>query len=209
MNHERPNPERSTGELRELALAHALGMLDEKEAVEFEARLREGRPGYPESWRAAQQTMAALALSAPAVAPPAEVKDQLLARIARDAARAQVWKGWQAPPGFAPMVLVRGEEGSFEPTGVRGVRVRRLFVDDREQRVTMLVRMDPGASYPRHRHASAEECYVLEGDLKVGDLEMRAGDYQRAEAESVHEVQSTDQGCLLLIHSSQSDELLS
>jgi hypothetical protein len=37
---------------------------------------------------------------------------------------------------------------------------------------------------------------------------MRAGDFQRAEAGSVHPVQSTDGGCLLLITSSLDDELL-
>ena len=75
--------------------------------------------------------------------------------------------------------------------------------------VTMLIRMAPGTAYPAHRHGGAEECYVLEGDLHVGDdIVMHAGDYQRAEAGSTHPVQSTRGGCLLLLTSSLRDELV-
>jgi anti-sigma factor ChrR (cupin superfamily) len=72
----------------------------------------------------------------------------------------------------------------------------------------MLVRMTEGASYPSHRHAAAEECLVLEGDLIVGEDVLRAGDFQRSEAGSVHPPQSTRAGCLLYILSSLEDELL-
>jgi hypothetical protein len=36
---------------------------------------------------------------------------------------------------------------------------------------------------------------------------MKSGDYQRAEKGTLHEVQSTEGGCLLLLVSSQHDEL--
>jgi anti-sigma factor ChrR (cupin superfamily) len=68
--------------------------------------------------------------------------------------------------------------------------------------------MDRGTSYPPHRHADVEECYVLQGDLRVAGRVLRAGDYQRADRDSVHGVQSTENGCLLLIVSSTDDELL-
>jgi quercetin dioxygenase-like cupin family protein len=71
----------------------------------------------------------------------------------------------------------------------------------------MLVRMAPGSEYPGHRHAGAEECYVLQGDIWVGDVHMRRGDYQRAPAGSRHPVQTTDEGCVLLLVSSLSDEI--
>ena len=85
---------------------------------------------------------------------------------------------------------------------------RRLFVDDTSGRVTMMVRMAAGTSYPSHRHGGFEECFVLEGDLQVGSEMLHAGDYQRASAGSVHGVQSTERGCLLLLSSSPGDELL-
>ena len=85
-----------------------------------------------------------------------------------------------------------------------------LMFDAARRTATMLVRMLPGTQYPSHRHAEAEECLVLEGDLHVGaDLVMHAGDFQRAAKGSVHVPQFTVDGCLLLITSSLEDELLS
>ena len=46
--------------------------------------------------------------------------------------------------------------------------MRRLYVDEAAVMVTMLVRMAPGARYPSHRHAAAEECFVLSGDKAWG-----------------------------------------
>jgi anti-sigma factor ChrR (cupin superfamily) len=80
-------------------------------------------------------------------------------------------------------------------------------MDSARDRMTCLVRMAAGTAYPRHIHAGPEECLVLEGELRVGDEMLRAGDYQRAAPGSHHPVQSTDRGCLLLIVSSLSDEL--
>ena len=163
------------------------------------------------------RTARALTRAAPAVQPAPELWERVLARIRRapgaatpDAgnARAQVWQEWTpdvpAPSGFA----FAAGGAPFEPTGFPGVEARRLYVDAANDRVTMLVRMAPGSSYPGHRHGGPEECFVLEGDLRVGDLRMRAGDYQRADAGSRHGLQSTEGGCVLLLVSSLRDELL-
>ena len=72
----------------------------------------------------------------------------------------------------------------------------------------MLFRMAPGSSYPAHRHSGPEECLVLSGDLRISDVRMVEGDYQFAAAGSEHTVQSTENGCLLLITTSLSDEIL-
>ena len=92
-------------------------------------------------------------------------------------------------------------------TKARPEDARRLFVDHAAQRVTMMVRMEPGSSYPAHRHAQAEECFVLSGDLWTGSVRLLAGDYQRAEQGSRHPVQSTEGGCVLLLVSSLGDAL--
>jgi quercetin dioxygenase-like cupin family protein len=124
----------------------------------------------------------------------------------------QTWKSWEAVEssglGAPGLSLVAMGASAFEPTAIPGITTRRLAVDRPARRVSMLVRMEPGTRYPSHRHGGAEECYVIAGDLRVGDVNMRAGDFQRAEAGSVHPVQSTDGGCLLLITSSLDDELL-
>jgi anti-sigma factor ChrR (cupin superfamily) len=91
---------------------------------------------------------------------------------------------------------------------IPGVRAKRLYVDPQHDTVTMLIRMDPGASYLPHRHAGPEQCFVLEGDLRDGELVVRAGDFQCAAEGTVHGSQQTESGCLLLIVSSLRDELL-
>lgn len=88
---------------------------------------------------------------------------------------------------------------------VAGVEVRVLKVDRSADRVTYEVKMAAGASYPGHAHQGPEECYVLEGDLWVGDVHMNAGDYQHVDAATDHPEQSTDEGCRLLLVSSVAD----
>jgi anti-sigma factor ChrR (cupin superfamily) len=125
----------------------------------------------------------------------------------------QVWKTWTNKPEGAKPVLpglfaLGAREGTWEDIGINGIKVKRLFVDPQRDSVTMLVRMPAGAAYPRHRHAAPEQCYVLEGDLRVDNLAFYAGDYQYAAPNSIHGVQYTKDGCLLLIVSSLHDELV-
>jgi quercetin dioxygenase-like cupin family protein len=126
----------------------------------------------------------------------------------------QVWKKWshchnkEAASEYPGLLMVSVKEGDWQEIGIAGIKVKRLFVDPARDSVTMLVRMPAGASYPRHRHAGTEQCYVLEGDLHVGDITLHAGDYQCADMQSVHEVQYTEGGCLLFIVSSLHDELI-
>jgi quercetin dioxygenase-like cupin family protein len=118
----------------------------------------------------------------------------------------QVWKRWTTtePSKFH---IVPSSQG-WQPTAVPGIDVRALHVDEARDAVTMLIRMAPGTSYPRHRHGGDEECFVIRGVLKIEDHVLRAGDYQFAPRGSIHGVQSTDEGCMLLIVSSRHDELL-
>jgi len=163
---------------------------------------------------------ASLALLAPEADPPAALRARLLERVASmrqdeppradgvDATSAQSWRKWEATPtGNGPVFVPAGGLG-WEPTGVAGVTAKRLFVDPANDRVTLLVRMAPGISYPSHRHGGPEECYLLEGDLDDGEVSMRAGDYLRREGGSIHGMHSTKEGCLMLIVSSLHDELL-
>ena len=125
----------------------------------------------------------------------------------------QVWKTWTDKmegdkASFPGLVTIGASEGMWEDVGISGIKVKRLFVDPKRDSVTMLVRMPAGAAYPRHRHAGPEQCYVIEGDLRVDNLAFFAGDYQYAEPNSLHGVQFTENGCLLLIVSSLHDELV-
>ncbi len=116
----------------------------------------------------------------------------------------QTWKDWSVQPGG----LIRAGEGEWEPTGIPGIEVQRLFVEPNREFVTMRVRMAPGTSYPAHRHGGREQCFVLRGDLRAGERVMRDGDFEVVEEGSEHPVQWTQDGCELLIVSSTSDSFL-
>ena len=190
---------------RERAALYALGTLEPDALPMYEAHLAICAPCRAEV-DAHRESVAAIGRAAPPVVPPAHLKARLLDRIR--GAEVQAWKTWAANGPQDRSLIVRGGSAGWEPTGSEGVDVRRLFVDAAADRITMLVRMAPGASYPSHRHGGVEECYVLEGDLYSDDFEMKAGDYQRLEGGTTHGVQATRGGCLLFIVSSMQDELL-
>jgi anti-sigma factor ChrR (cupin superfamily) len=206
----------SNDTMRETAALYALGALTSEERDTFEAHVAACEACAVEV-RSFLEVTASLerGVSGGGIQPSPKVRDELLRRVAeeksRDGSETQVWKRWSEIPGafIAPgLFTLRANEGTWEETAVPGVSVKPLFVDRERDYVTMLVRMAPGTSYPCHRHGGAEECYVLQGDLHVAGQVLHAGDYQRAEDTSEHGVQSTEAGCLLLITSSQHDELL-
>lgn len=205
-----------TDELLEALALHAMDLLDPAAAAELEEHLSDGCELCLAQVLAFRETYAALAYAVPASAPDPGLREKILHRLdsvasddeksATPGASAQVWKAWTQQPE-EEVHVVRSSEQHWE--NVRpGIWAKRLYVDAERDTVTMLVRMDPGASYIPHRHGGPEQCYVLEGDLRDGDLLVTAGDFQCAATGSVHGAQSTAGGCLLLIVSSLHDELL-
>ena len=210
---------------REMTSLHALGVLSTEEAREFEAHLASGCPICSSEMAAFQDVLGEVGkASASAIVPPPELKARLHQKISaldeKSAQEVQVWKKWggrrsgesggsggSGGEAARSLHIVRSGEAGFEPTASPGVFAKPLHVDPDRHYVTMLVRMEPGSSYPGHVHAGAEECYVLSGDLRVGAEVLHGGDYQVAPVGSEHGVQSTEGGCLLLIVSSQDDEL--
>ncbi len=192
---------------QQFAALYVAGALTHEEIADFEHRLSAGDSDL----RAAlgEYSVVAQALGGVhAAAPPVSTRDSLLRLI--DSApqhSPQIWKTWNADRAGNTVHTVRANEGNWDETGVPGVRVRKLFIDTERNQFTAVVKMEPGTSWPRHRHDGPEECMVLEGELHVGDMVMHKGDYQRAEPVSHHCIQRTDSGCTLLIVSSLSDEV--
>lgn len=207
-------PSGSAFDPRELAALYAAGALSDEEAAAFERRIAEGDATCLAELESLAPLSEALADSVTRP-PPARVRAALLQRIAagRGAEASgppdpQIWKRWGGDAAVSQLVIHRATEADWEPTGIEGVEIQRLFVDKPRNQVTMLVRMAAGTSYPRHVHNGPEECYVLQGDLRVGQEVLHAGDYQRAAPGSLHGVQSTERGCLLFIVSSLTDEIV-
>lgn len=79
-----------------------------------------------------------------------------------------------------------------------GIRRRVLWSAGGES--ALLYRARPGAAVPGHRHGHDEECLMIEGDVFLDDVLLRAGDWQLAPAGSGHTGVATDTGGLLYAH---------
>lgn len=122
------------------------------------------------------------------VAPPAGRVDAIRARIL-----ARIAAGDSRLPAF---VTVREPEGKWIEVAPK-VKTKELFNDGRRR--VYLVRMEPGAAMPGHNHEGNEECMVLQGEIWLGELLIRAGDFHRAPRELPHGDVSTDTGVLLYV----------
>lgn len=186
-----------------MAALHSLGLLEDPDRSDFEEHLSEGCEICQAELSGLRDVAASVAFTTSLQEPPPDLRDRLLERIRSGP---QIWKSWN--PGLAShMHVVREGEGDWERV-VDGVYAKRLFVDAEHDRVTMLVRMEPGAKYVPHRHGGPEQCFVLEGDIRDGDDVFQAGDFQCLMTGTRHGAQSSESGCVVLIVSSLKDELL-
>jgi anti-sigma factor ChrR (cupin superfamily) len=101
------------------------------------------------------------------------------------------------PAGTTTLRAYEGEWITIAP----GV-TRKLLREDRgAERMSYLIRMDPGVTAPCHPHTQVEECLVLEGEVLVGEQRIGVGDWHVAEPGSSHDDFRTVTGCLLFIQS--------
>jgi anti-sigma factor ChrR (cupin superfamily) len=88
-----------------------------------------------------------------------------------------------------------------------GIACKLLATDTGRDRVSMLVRLAPGADYPAHRHSGVEELHLLHGELVIDDKKLSPGDYYRAQAGSVDERVWSESGCTCVLITSTRDVL--
>jgi anti-sigma factor ChrR (cupin superfamily) len=75
-------------------------------------------------------------------------------------------------------------------------------------RRAMLVRYDPGATIPRHRHLGDEQIFVLEGSVSDDTGTCTAGNYARRPPGCVHSVTSRGGALVLAVISGGGTEPL-
>lgn len=88
-----------------------------------------------------------------------------------------------------------------------GIHVKILARNAENDRVSMLVRLDPGTDYPGHRHAGIEELHLLHGILQVDDRTLYPGDFIHSEAGSVDHRVWSETGCTCFLLTSTEDAL--
>ena len=209
-------------EALERAALYALGALDPDEAREFE----EHAAACDDCGRELRCFLAvadALAIAPGPADPPEGARARLLALVSEDGGRnaggesetrtnvARAHAPADGPNVFGDaggFLVVRKGEGKWRPTGDAGVSYKLLYVDRERGMYTTLLRMEPGSRIPAHRHLGVEQCLVLEGDLRSGDIGMSAGDFNCSLPGSVHEELVTDGGALLLLVSPERYEVI-
>ena len=97
------------------------------------------------------------------------------------------------------LVTVRDYDGAWEQIAPK-IEKKVLRVDSGQGTESYLLRVEPGAEAPPHRHETDEICIMLEGEVRYDDFHLRAGDYHFAPRGSVHGRAHSETGALLFIH---------
>lgn len=121
----------------------------------------------------------------PTAAARVRMKDQLFDRIGESASR-----------DAEDLITVKAATSEWlETSPGNQVKVLRSDVDS----MSILVRLEPGTTFPAHYHPADEETYVVEGETWFGDIHLSAGDFHLAPQGTTHGEVRTETGCVLLI----------
>jgi quercetin dioxygenase-like cupin family protein len=100
-------------------------------------------------------------------------------------------------------LTIDGDEGVWQPF-LDGVAIKVLR--EHTGGLSYLLRLDPGAVLPPHRHPDDEECVVLQGRLQVGSrIEIGPGGYHLAHRGALHAVISTPSGATIFLRGAVPD----
>jgi ChrR Cupin-like domain len=86
-----------------------------------------------------------------------------------------------------------------------GIEYKLLATDTERHRVSMLVRLAPGASYPAHTQAGVEELHLLDGELWIDARKLLPGDYNYGAPGADDERVWSETGCTCALVSSTKD----
>lgn len=127
--------------------------------------------------------------------PPTSLQARLALRIA-----AETGKELVPPPSL------RWSEPEWEQVAL-GIECKLLATDGARHRVSMLVRLAPGASYPAHTHAGIEELHLLDGELWIDGRKLVPGDYNYGVSGASDERVWSETGCTCVLITSTCDIL--
>jgi anti-sigma factor ChrR (cupin superfamily) len=191
----------------ELAPLYALDLLDLEERLWVEAQVL-ACPDLAEELLNYQTAVDLLPYSAEPVPMAADLKDRLFDRLNLDPIEPVTTPQPPIPLDLPPvdqLFSIHAQDLNWKPHRTPGVQCAVLFVDPVQRMRSMVVKAAAGVVYPLHRHAGAEEIYMLEGELVVNGQTYFAGDYIRSHPGSSH-APATSTGCMFLIRACIDDE---
>ena len=183
----------------ELACAYALQALPASEIAAAEAHIA----SCPDCRRELESLRPAVdrfvAWPTDVLRPPTALEARLALRIAEETGKAPV------PPSARPSEPAWAEP-EWEPVAP-GIECKLLATDAKRHRVSMLVRLAPGASYPAHTHAGTEELHLLDGELWIDEKKLVPGDYKYGAPGAGDERVWSETGCTCFLVTSTKDVL--
>ena len=190
--------------LHEKALLASFGLAENDYEQEILEMASKGDTSALAELTAYRDALTQVAKLVPAVDPPAGLKQKLMSRIAPK--KAKLLPGWQThEPGFD---YVLSGQGLWKDGPLPGVKFQTLHYDKKAGLLTQLVKLEPGAKFPPHRHGAAEQCLVLDGNVTLGTLRLGKGDFNLAQPGTDHGEMTSADGCLLLLINNPHDEIL-
>jgi anti-sigma factor ChrR (cupin superfamily) len=105
------------------------------------------------------------------------------------------------PSKFAPTIggstYVDPTAMDWRPSQFEGISIKVLYENKDAGEMTCLLKWQPGATLPLHKHPEIEQSFVLEGSFYDHDGICRAGQYVCRKPGSFHETHS-DEGTVFL-----------
>ena len=190
-----PSPNLSHCERAELTSAYSLQVLPASEAAAAEAHIA----ACPECQHELESLRPVIdrfvSWPTDVLCPTASLQTRLAHRIA---------EGTGNPPVQPP--ARQWSEPDWEDVAP-GIECKLLATDAERQRVSMLVRLAPGASYPGHTHAGVEELHLLDGELWIDEHKLFPGDYYHAAPGTSDKRVWSETGCTCVLITSTTDVL--
>ena len=85
------------------------------------------------------------------------------------------------------MLVNKAADREWQTTAYSGIE-RSLFRNNESGGRSSVVRLTRGSRFPRHAHEGTEEVVVLSGMVRVGGVELNAGDYLFTSPGEEHDV---------------------
>ncbi|MBO8162728.1 MAG: cupin domain-containing protein [Brevibacillus sp.] len=95
-------------------------------------------------------------------------------------------------------LIIPAEEMCWEPGIYENTEMCYLWHDEKTGKRAFLLKMHPGSMIPMHDHPQREIAWLLEGEVRLGEDRMKAGDFLTAGLGEFHDVY-TETGCVFFL----------
>jgi len=168
--------------LDDLTGEYVLGLLDEPERIALERRIAND-PAVRDAVAAWSRHLMPMHEATTPEAPPPDLWTSIQARIG----------------------MMGGNEARRRTEGVwvsvaPGVTMRMLYVHPADGTRSAIMRMQAGSTVPAHEHDELEECFVIDGSIRINDAEYGSGDHVLGRRGSLHPTIASTCGATLLLH---------